>query len=338
MFKKALIRLTVLYSLLFLLLFWIFSFGIYFWMEHSFGEGYISKVKQVQQQQQREHQGEFDDSKTTVAVIAGDVALNQLRNILLIINGVFFVIIPLFSFYLARKTLKPIEETHEQQKQFVSDASHELKTPLSIMKGELEVSLQKKRSAKQYEEILNSNKEEVNRLIYLVENLLFLNRVDQKQNAFQKSMLDLTDLINTVIAKLQSKLKKKKLTLHFTPPQDNRLYLGQEVLLSQLLFNLIDNAIKYTHEKGNIWIRLAYIKQKVVIEIKDDGICIPANQLEKIFDRFYRIDPSRSQIKGYGLGLAIAKAIVRKHNGEISVVSEEGMGTTFTLTFPCEYK
>lgn len=303
-------------------------------MERSFGEGYISRVKQVQQQQEGEHQGEFDDSKSKVALIAGDVALGQLQEVLFIVNGVYFIIIPVFSFFLAKRTLQPIEETHELQKQFVSDASHELKTPLSIMKGEIEVSLQKKRSSSDYEEILKSNKEEVNRLIYLVENLLFLNRVVQTQSIGEKSMIDLTDLLNTVIAKLQPKIEKKKISLQFSPPQDNTPFWGHEVLLSQLFFNILDNAVKYTSAKGKIWVAIAYKGQKVNVSIRDTGIGIPLDKQKNIFDRFFRVDSSRSQSKGYGLGLAIAKAIVKKYNGEITVFSEERKGTTFSIELP----
>lgn len=303
-------------------------------MERSFGEGYISKVKQAQQQQQGENQGEFNDTKTAVALIAGDVALNQLREVLLVVNGIYFLIIPLFSFYLAKKTLRPIEETHEQQKQFVSDVSHELKTPLSIMNGELEISLQKQQLPKNYKAVLTSTKEEVSRLIALVDNLLLFARIDQKHNPLPNSILDLTDIINNVIIKLKPKIKEKNISVRFIPPEENMPYYGQEVLMSQMFFNLIDNAIKYTNPKGEILIKLEYKKESVVVSIRDNGIGIQKDKLEKIFDRFYRSDQSRSKAKGYGLGLAIAKAIVQKHKGDISVSSIENKGSTFTVKLP----
>ena len=123
MFTKARLQLTLFYSLLFLVLFWVFSFGIYFWMDRSFGEDYIVEV-QKQQVQTGQNTGEFDDSQNILTTIAGDVALSRLRLIILMINGVFLLVIPIVSWYLAKKSLKPIQLAHEKQNQFVADASH----------------------------------------------------------------------------------------------------------------------------------------------------------------------------------------------------------------------
>ena len=333
MFKKTQIQLTVIYSLLFLVLFWAFSFGIYFWMEHSFGEGYISKVKQAQEQQGN-NLGEHEDRTTQIAMVSGDVALNQLRDVLLTMNGLFLIIVPIVSWVLAKKNLTPIEIMYEQQKQFVSDASHELRTPLSIIKGELDVLLQKKRSPIEYQKTVQSSREEINRLTSLVENLLILARMNAGNNQTQMTPLDLPDTINRIIGKLTPKIQKKQLSLYFTPPKENTPLYGQEVLLSQLFFNLIDNAITYTPKKGSIWITLEEKKQHMLITIRDTGIGIPIPLQRKIFDRFYRVDASRTQTKGFGLGLAIAKEIVEKHKGSITVLSQEDKGTTFTVSLP----
>lgn len=166
MFTQTQLKLTFFYSLLFLCLFWAFSFGLYFWMERSFGESYISQVKQ-RQVQQGQFEGEFDERKTTIVTIAGDVALDQLQSILLAINGISLFVIPTISWYLAKRSLAPIQIAHERQKQFVSDASHELRTPLSIMSGEIELALKKIRKVQDYQAILKSNKEELGRLLPL---------------------------------------------------------------------------------------------------------------------------------------------------------------------------
>ncbi len=175
MFKQAQIKLTLLYSLLFLALFWVFSFGLYFWMNNSFGEGYISQVKQRQGRQEEE----FDPRSRDVVTIAGDVALDQLLRILLGLNAGLLLIIPIVSWFLAKRTLIPLQKIHEQQKQFVSDASHEMRTPLSIITGEIEVILDKNRSAEDYKKTLESTKEETNRLSKLAESLLFLAQADR---------------------------------------------------------------------------------------------------------------------------------------------------------------
>lgn len=334
MFKQAQVKLTIVYSLLFLSLFWIFSFGLYFWMNKSFEEGYISQVKKVQQQQTGQHEGTFEDTKTAIVILTADVALDQLRNILIGLNGVFFVIIPVVSWFLAKRALKPIEIIHEQQKQFVSDASHELKTPLSIMSGEMEVVLKKKRTAQDYRQIIISNKEEVGRLTNLVESLLFLARDDQKKYVFQTRTVDITDIINIVRTQLQHRIKEKKLTVRFEPASGTIVVQGHEDLLKQLFYNLLDNAIKYTPVQGKIWISLQKKKQTAVIAIRDTGIGIPQSEQERVFDRFYRIDTARSAIKGYGLGLSIVKTIIEKHKGNIKIFSAKGKGTTVIVSIP----
>ncbi len=334
MFRKTQFQLTIIYSVLFFLLFWIFSVGIYFWMENSFGESYISQVKQVQQAKQGNNQGEFEDQTTKIAAVSGDVALNQLRNVLIAVNGIFFLIIPPLSWWLAKKSLQPIELMYNQQKQFVADASHELRTPLSIIAGELDVLLQKTRSVADYQKTIHSSREEVGRLTALVENLLILARMQQNSHYLTTSPLDLPDIINAVLAKLSPKIKQRQIRLHYTPPPENIPFNGQEILLSQLFFNLVDNAINYTPEKGDIWITIRDGNKYLTAVVRDSGIGIPKQHLEKIFDRFYRIDSSRTRPKGFGLGLAIAKAIVQRHHGEINVSSEMGKGTTFTVKLP----
>ncbi len=334
MFKKAQFKLTVFYSVLFLFLFWIFSIGLYFWMENSFGAGFISKVKEVQQQQSGQYQGEFDDKKTVIVTIAGNVALKQLQNILLVLNGTFLFLIPAISWFLAKRTLRPIEVVHTQQKQFVSDASHELKTPLSIMNGEMEIVLKKNRKVQDYKQIIISNKEEVGRLTKLVESLLFLAKDDQNRYVNHKISVDLTDVLNVVRTQLQQRIREKKLTVHFRPTSDSIIVQAQEDMLKQLFFNILDNAIKYTPPQGVIQIVLRKNKQEAVVIIQDTGVGIPLTEQERIFDRFYRVDSSRSEIKGYGLGLSIAKTIVEKHKGKIEIESTEGKGTAVSVMLP----
>jgi len=302
-------------------------------MERSLGESYINQIKE-QHVQTGQNIGEFDDSKVTVVTIAGEVALDRLSNILIIFNAGLLLIIPVTSWFFARRTLAPIKQAHEQQKQFVSDASHELRTPLTIMLGELEVTLQKQRSNKNYQQILLSNKEELNRLSTLVENLLFLAREDQNKNSLQFVMVDITDVISSVIAHLNSEIKKKKLKVNFQPPEENITVDGSASLLTQLFFNLIDNAIKYTPAKGLITVSLVKKNKIIEIAIKDTGIGIASNIQEKIFERFYRVDSSRSLSKGYGLGLPICKVIVKRHQGNLVLHSVEGKGSTFVISLP----
>ena len=163
MFKTAQIKLTILYSALFLLLFWLFSAGLFVWMDESLGESYISQIRERQEEQVNTG---FDDTDESITEIAADVALEKLARLLLVLNGALLVVIPGIAWILAKRTLLPIKKVHEQQKQFVSDASHELRTPLTIMSGEMEVVLNKNRCTEDYRKTLVSSKEEVDRLTH----------------------------------------------------------------------------------------------------------------------------------------------------------------------------
>lgn len=328
MFRKANIRLALFYSFLFLCLFWAFSIGLYVWMENSFGAGYIADV------QQQNLGGEFDQRDTTIATTAGEVALERLRNILLVLNIGLVVIIPGVAWLMTRRTLAPVQHIHEQQKQFVSDVAHELRTPLSIMGGELEVTLRKERTPADYQQVLTSSKQEIDRLIELTENLLFLARADQGKQAIEFEKVDITDLIGSIIASLQAESTKKKIAIRFEPEEEPTFAQGQPAMLRRLFFNLIHNAIQYTPSQGEIWISLATGKQYAEVKIRDTGVGIPLEDQEKIFNRFYRVDPSRSRTKGYGLGLAICKSIVELHHGSITVRSALKKGSTFTVMLP----
>ena len=332
MFRKAQIKLTIYYSILFLILFWIFSAGLYVWMNQSFGEGYISQV----QHRQGEKDISIFDKNAQVVTIAGDVALDQLRDTLIVLNLGLLFIIPIASWFLAKKTLAPVYEAHERQKQFVSDASHEMRTPLAIITGEIDVTLTKNRPADDYRATLVSTQEETKRLSGLVENLLFLARDDQNGTALQSETVDITDMINTVKQALQIKSDEKHIDISLAVDDSFQTSAinGHPVLLRQLFYNLIDNAITYTPRNGRIAISLLEHKNTIIITMKDSGIGIAKEDIAKITRRFYRVDTSRSQTKGYGLGLAIANSIVLKHKGKLLINSEFKKGSTFTVILP----
>jgi two-component system phosphate regulon sensor histidine kinase PhoR len=335
-FKEAKIRLTIFYSILFLVIFWVFSFGLYFWVANSFGESYVSQVKE--QQQIGQFEDEFDDkddeNEERLLNIAGEVAIEKLLNMLLILNGGLLIIIPVVAWILTRHTLTPLQQIHEQQKQFVSDVSHELRTPLSIMSGEIEITLRKPRQTNEYIQILTSSKEELSHLINLVKNLLFLAKEDQKAISLQSEKVDLTDLLNNVISTLKEKINKKKIILKLKLADESITIIGQASMLRQLFFNIIDNAIIYTPENGKINIALSANTNQVIIKVIDTGIGIAPKEQKKVFERFYRVDSSRSQTKGYGLGLAICQSIVSIHKGHIDIASKLGKGTAVTVFLP----
>ncbi|EFH89158.1 sensor histidine kinase [Ktedonobacter racemifer] len=330
MLTKAGLKLALFYSALFFGFFWIFSLGLYVWMDKSIGDGLI--VQQVQQQEQQgSFEGVFDEKSVT---IAGNIALDQLKMILLVLNGGLLVVIPLTAWFLMRRTLGPVQAIHEQQRQFASDVSHELRTPLSIISGEIEIALKKDRTRDDYQQTLKSTKEETDRLIQLVEHLLLLTRMEQSKQAREMEAVDVTDLINQMIGVVQQKSKEKQIEILVTFAEESVIVVGQEALLKQLFLNILDNAIKYTPKSGKITIGLSQDKSHGIVTIKDTGVGIAPDQQAKIFDRFYRIEAARSETKGYGLGLAIARAIVALHHGEIHIHSALGKGTTFFLSLP----
>ncbi len=329
MFTSAQVKLTFWYSLLFFVIFWSFSSAIYVWMSQELGTSYIS---QVRQHQGIEYWGPYDEGKTTVVTLAGEVALAQLRRVLVMLDLLFLVIIPPMAWILVKWTLEPIQASHVRQKQFISDASHELRTPLSIISGEIEVTLGKNRKADEYKNVLSSTKEEIDRLSKLVKNLLLLARNDRDE--LVRELVDLTDLLSSVIVGLNPKAKKKNQTIEFLPAESPSMVMGNNSLISQVFYNLIDNAITYSPAKSKIEVVLTNRRKSVVVQIKDKGIGMSKADVARIFDRFYRADESRSGIRGYGLGLAICQSVINKHGGTIMVNSKQGAGSTFTVELP----
>lgn len=331
MFKKARLKLTFFYSIFFLLSIWLVSLIIYFWMQHYFQQEYTHEL-----QDHFAHQL-FDpyDADPHWSDVAAMFAFNQFKLILFLLNVVLLLLVPLSAWLLTGRSLKPIEEAHLREKQFVANAAHDLRTPLTIMNGEMEIALQKLRKPKEYQEVIISSKEEVKQLISLVEDLLFLARQDAS-NQVTMIHIDVIDVLTEVVAQYLPLAKLKSIHIDTRLPDESITIQGNRNMLYQLFSNLVDNAIKYTPKGVNkhVVITVKKIDGKVVVSIADDGIGIPADDQKKIFDRFYRVDSSRSQIKGYGLGLSISQAIVHIHKGTILLASKPNHGTTFTVELP----
>jgi signal transduction histidine kinase len=332
MYRNARIKLTLLYSVLLIFICWSFSISIFFWFQYSLGTGYITQVSHLHHQNPNE--GNFNIVHGPVVVIAGEIAIEQLRNILLILNTIFVILIPISSWYLTNKTLKQIGNSYDQQQKFVTNAAHELRTPLSIVSGEIELALNKKRSLFEYKQILTSSKEEIDRLTDLVKNLLILARGDQVVDKIQIQEVDITDLLNTIIQIYHHKFVQKKINITFRPATNIQLVYGSQTLLQTLFSNLIDNALKYTPEKGTISIAIAKANKFVTVTVRDTGVGIAYDEIDKIYNRFYRSDNTRFTTKGFGLGLSIIKSIVDRHKGRIDVLSQPGKGTIFTIYLP----
>jgi len=229
-----------------------------------------------------------------------------------------------------------LDEAFTTQRQFMEDISHELKTPLSVLKGELEVTLNKIRSAQEYESTLHSSLEEVNHLAGIVENLLTLARFDAKTTTLQTQSLDLDLLIKEAVEAIQVLAVQKNITLQMNSAHNVDIQADKNQL-KRLVLNLLDNAIKYTPSGGKVSIDLRQQKNTADIDISDTGIGIPEAELPHIFDRFYRVDKSRSSI-GFGLGLSIAQSIAMAHGGKIYARANHPQGTIFTISLPIKSK
>lgn len=222
-----------------------------------------------------------------------------------------------------------------QIQQFSSDASHELRTPLTIMRGELELALRsKKNSSEEYRKVLSSALEETMHMSAIIENLLTLAKADRGFTQLKTEDVWLRPIIQDLFEDCEILAERKHIVVRLGT-LDDALITGDAVRLRQLFLNLIDNAIKYTPDRGTVYISLHREQRFAKITINDSGVGIPAAELPKIYDRFYRVDKARTrELGGSGLGLSIAKWIVDIHGGTISVESEVNVGTTFTVSLP----
>jgi two-component system sensor histidine kinase CiaH len=265
-------------------------------------------------------------------------ARTRLLFILLYTNGVILVLSAAAGYFLAGRTLAPIEKAMEEQRRFVADASHELKTPLTALQTSVEVALRnKKLNLKAARKALKESLEETASLNRLVNNLLSLARYQTGNNNFIKEEVDIAELVRAARKKIAPLAKEKGIALKLET-KSLKLKANYESL-EQLITILLDNAVKYTPKSGRVSVSLRKNKKHLIIKIADTGVGIAKKDLPHIFERFYRVDHSRckSEVAGFGLGLSMAKKIVELHKGKIDVKSSPGKGSTFTVKFPLKH-
>jgi two-component system, OmpR family, sensor histidine kinase CiaH len=265
---------------------------------------------------------------------AVQIAKARLQASLLLINLFIFIGGGLLSYYLARRTLKPIEEMHEAQSRFTADASHELRTPIAAMRLENELALtDDELTLKKSRELLKSNIEELDKLTSLSEGLLSLATLDNE--TLEKSEVEVQSIIQQAIERVMNDAEQKQQIIT-TKKIDKGVIPVHEQTATEALVTLLDNAIKYSPKKSEVKVTTNRTKTHLDISVLDKGIGINPVDQKLVFDRFYRADNSRQKndITGYGIGLSIAKSAVESHGGHISVDSQVGKGSTFTLSFP----
>jgi len=221
---------------------------------------------------------------------------------------------------------------------FVANVSHELKTPLTSIKGFVETlesgAINDRQNAKRFLSIIRKH---TDRLGKIIDDLLSLGELELRKDSIEKVELDLRNLVDEVVMGFGHALVTKQQTLTVNSQEGDFIIKADRDKIEQVFVNLIDNAIKYTKEGGHITVSLSRQKDEVAIIVEDNGIGIPKEYLDRVFERFYRVDKARSrELGGTGLGLSIAKHIVLLHNGKISIESELGRGTKVLATLPRE--
>ncbi len=333
MFKSARIKITAWYLLAILVISFIFSIAIYRTVASDLNARYENIENYIR--------NNVRDMEKIPPVLK-DILRNDLRTakqrvviMLLFANGAIIIISAFVGYFLAGRTLRPIEEMVEEQNRFIADASHELRTPLAALKTSTEVALRgRKMSGADARKILEENLEDIDKLELLSGRLLHLAQYQKGERVLALERINLGSTINISYKKILPLANKRKIKIDLDV-RDNYIE-ADRVSIEELILILLDNAVKYTPEGGSVSISSLAEGRNAVIRVSDSGPGISSRDIPHIFDRFYRVDQSRSKVKvsGFGLGLSIVKRIVELHHGSVNVSSEAGLGSTFIIRLP----
>ncbi len=230
--------------------------------------------------------------------------------------------------------LAELDRRELEQAQFIADVSHELRTPLTILRGGIEVAIEGERTADEYRQALSEALVEIQHLIRISENLLFLSRGTSGRVTMSLSRVDLSRFTEATVAEFESAAAEKGLGLTFSTSAPGAEILADKNRLKEVLHNLLENAVRYT-EKGSVAVRVETSEGRAVIVVEDTGVGIDAQDMPYVFDRFFRSDRARRAYRGgSGLGLSIVRWIVEAHEGRVRVESRLGQGSRFSVTLP----
>lgn len=307
-FRRALIRLTLTYTIVQLLLFGAFAIGIYTFVTGTFDFD------------APEHDGE-------AFIASAEQGFELLRNGLLVGYAALVVVLPASSYVMARSALEPVRRSYELQQRFVDGASHEFRSPLSVIQGELELALSRSRTPTQYRAAMRASLEAAEGLARLTNDLLLLTREDTDELETTFEPVSLNELAHNAARSHGAAIRINVI--------ESREVLvdGAPELLARALTNLVDNAVKFSDESGSIDIIVSATGRIAFIQVVDTGVGMTDAESSHAFDRFWRAQDARAT-PGFGLGLPLVKQIIAAHKGKVSIASAPGSGTNVTITLP----
>lgn len=328
MFTSARIKLTAWYLLIIMVISVSFSLFIYRVLSFEINRFALNQRFRIERRLYP-----YDLMPTIDLELINDTK-HRLAMTLVAINGTILAISGTLGFFLAGKTLEPIQKMLEDQNRFISDSSHELRTPLTALKSSLEVNLRdKKLTLAAAKKLIKENIEDVNHLQQLSDGLLKLTQYQASTTSTLLVPVNLEKILTDVVDKLRPLAQQKNIILSTALKPVS--VLGDPHSLSELFTILLDNAIKYSGPKSTVRLSVVPQGKSVAVSVADNGPGIGDKDLPHIFDRFYRSDVSRSrtEVTGFGLGLSIAQKIATDHHTKINVKSQLGQGSVFTVDF-----
>jgi signal transduction histidine kinase len=313
-FAAALRRLTIVYTGIQLVLFGALAIGIYLFVTGTF---------------------DFDAASQDGpgAVGAAELGFTHLRSALIAGFVVLCVVVPFTSYWMARAALAPLRHNYEQQQQFVDDASHELRSPLSVIRGELELALSRRRTEKEYRTAITSSLEASQILVRLTDDLLLLAQDSSAEFESRLEPVSGNELVLRATSDLNSGSVADRLTIHSDAPA---LINGIPSLLVRALANLLDNALKFTPKSGTVTLTAKNDSENATFSVADTGSGMNADEVHHAFDRFWR-GPVAHDIPGRGLGLSLVERIAHAHRGQVSIKSVPGIGSTISFVIPLRH-
>ena len=307
-FRRALIRLTLTYTVVQLLLFGAFAIGIYTFVTGAF---------------------DFDaPTLESAGTVDAEQSFATLRTGLIAGYAILVILLPISSYLMARSALTPIRRSYELQQRFVDGASHEFRSPLSVIQGELELALARSRTPAQYRAAMTKTLDAAEGLTRLTNDLLLLTRDNSDELEATFEPVSLNEIAHTV-----ARATGTNVTVVETRPV---LVDGSAELLTRAVTNLVDNAVKFTDGTAAITISITTNGKAAHLAVADTGAGMNEAEAAHAFDRFWRASESRNT-PGFGLGLPLVQQIITAHHGKATIISAPGAGTTVTLTLP-EYQ